>query len=267
MSASKTIARRVQAEQEAHEQTDVNKNSRKLKGRFNHIKTYPSKKRLNAYKRGYFKDMAGKQVLDYGCGWGKASLNYLKHGATVHGIDIAANHVAGAEKTAAKAGFTSDKCMFEVMDAHALSYADNSFDMVIGNSILHHLDADTALAEVYRVLKPGGRALFSEPLADNPLLRLFRKMTPNARTVDERPFSGRAVQRLADPKCWAIESIYCGLIEAPIAMVTSIVLPGRPDNWLLSIADTLEQRMNQRQWLWHWNQYVLLNLVKRPVEG
>ncbi len=57
---------------------------------------------------------------------------------------------------------------FRLEDAMALSFADNTFDVVYGSSILHHLQFDKALSEIYRVLKPGGRIIFAEPNMLNP---------------------------------------------------------------------------------------------------
>jgi len=57
----------------------------------------------------------------------------------------------------------------------------------VGFAIIHHLDLVKALAELHRVLKPGGVAYFAEPLATNPLIRVYRRLTPQFRTPDERP--------------------------------------------------------------------------------
>lgn len=43
------------------------------------------------------------------------------------------------------------------------------------------------MSELHRVLKPGGVALFTEPLGHNPIIELYRKKTPEARTPDEHP--------------------------------------------------------------------------------
>ena len=43
-----------------------------------------------------------------------------------------------------------------VDNAYAMSFTDDSFDAVIGSSVLHHLDIEKALSEIYRVLRPGG---------------------------------------------------------------------------------------------------------------
>ncbi len=56
----------------------------------------------------------------------------------------------------------------------ALPFETGSFDLAIGKAILHHLDPDVGARELARVLAPGGRATFSEPLGTNPLVVLAR---------------------------------------------------------------------------------------------
>jgi SAM-dependent methyltransferase len=60
---------------------------------------------------------------------------------------------------------------------------------VVGRGILHHLDLQTACAEIKRVLRPDGKVIFGEPLDCNVLINLYRKLTPKIRTRDERPLS------------------------------------------------------------------------------
>ena len=74
---------------------------------------------------------------------------------------------------------------FKLMDANNLTFPDNSFDIVYGGAILHHLDIERTLNHIHRVLKPGGRILFTEPLNMNPLFRLYRKLNPKERTPNE----------------------------------------------------------------------------------
>jgi SAM-dependent methyltransferase len=125
------------------------------------------------------------------------------------------------------------------------------------------LDAGLALKEIHRVLKPGGRLLLQEPLADNPFLKLFRKLTPKARTEDEKPFTAKDLKNLKQSTQWQPELCFCGLLEAPIAMLTSVLMPGHPDNFILSAVDRLEGIFHHAGILDAWNQYVLINLVKR----
>jgi ubiquinone/menaquinone biosynthesis C-methylase UbiE len=134
-------------------------------------------------------DPAGRHVLDYGCGQGRDAITLVRRGAThVTGFDLSEHEVQAARQAAEQAG-VADRTSFTVADAHATPFDDDAFDLVIGNSILHHLDVAVALREIRRILRPGGMAAFVEPLAANPILRLGRAVTPGARTDDEHPFT------------------------------------------------------------------------------
>ena len=264
MNSTSTLVERVERERYSHTVKDVMAEHNKLKGRFPHNDTYPSTVRLSDLYQDYMRNLDGLTILDYGCGRGDMALQYLNNGATkIHGIDISDVYVAHADEQARKHGFSPNRFDFQVMDAHNLSFPDNSFDIVAGWSILHHLDAETAMNEVYRVLKPGGRVLFWEPLADHPMLKVFRWLTPQARTVDEAPFTGTALKRIVEQNNWRSELAYCGLIEGPVAMLTSVLIPNHPDNFLLRIADKIERWTHEKKILTSWNQRVLFNLVKQ----
>lgn len=253
---------RVQRERDAHSQRDVLAANKRIQGRFPHLKTYPSRARMDARMAAYLDDLHGKVVLDYGCGRGAASLRYLQSGGIVHGIDISAQYVESARQAAQAAGFAPERYAFQVMDAHALTFDDHTFDLVVGHGILHHLAPDRALDEIHRVLKPRGRVLLHEPLADNPLLKIFRLLTPHARTADERPFSGQDLKRLTTNQRWETALAYCGLIETPTALVTSILMRSHSDNAPLRLADSLETWTHHRRLLLPWNQYVLFDMRK-----
>jgi SAM-dependent methyltransferase len=130
----------------------------------------------------------GGKVLEYGCADGRISLVYDRladNAASFHGIDISDQAIEVARKTAISQGLTN--CKFSVMDAENMTFRDSEFDMVFGRGILHHLDLAKCFPEIARVLRPGGMAVFTEPLGHNPALNLFRKMTPHLRTPDEHP--------------------------------------------------------------------------------
>ena len=75
------------------------------------------------------------------------------------------------------------------MPAERLEYEDDQFDLICGFAIIHHLDLDLAIPELFRVLKKGGRAIFAEPLKGNPFIDIFRRVTPKYRTPDESPLN------------------------------------------------------------------------------
>nr|MBA2794642.1 class I SAM-dependent methyltransferase [Thermoleophilaceae bacterium] len=90
-------------------------------------------------------------------------------------------------RDAARRQGVEDMIDFRVMNAEALDFPNDSFGLICGDGIIHHLDLDAAFAEVARVLEPGGRAIFREPMGHNPAINLYRRLTPAERTDDEHP--------------------------------------------------------------------------------
>lgn len=128
----------------------------------------------------------GRTVLEVGCGGGELSSHLAGVAGRVVGVDLSEGRIERARRkhlTPALAGVLS----FEAMNAEELDFPDDSFDVVCGGAILHHLDLDRALAEIARVLRPQGRAIFLEPLGHNPLINCYRRISPDVRTVDEHP--------------------------------------------------------------------------------
>ena len=177
--APDALLERVRRERMAHTEDDILARSHQLKDRFPHIRTYPGLQRMLSQFQICAASSQGLQVLDIGCGKGERSLELAKLGARVQGVDISPAYVQTAREEASAAGYSDSQVHFSTMDAHRLEFPDETFDLVVGDGILHHLELDVSTAEIMRVLKVGGRALFREPLRDNPLLRLFRCLTPH----------------------------------------------------------------------------------------
>jgi ubiquinone/menaquinone biosynthesis C-methylase UbiE len=119
------------------------------------------------YARDRFEHVAGRtgrpyrRSLELGCGTGFFTLNLKLAGVLDEGhvTDLSPGMVAVAERNAASLGF---QVQGRVADAERLPYDDDSFDLVIGHAVLHHIpDVELALREVLRVLKPGGRFVFA----------------------------------------------------------------------------------------------------------
>ncbi len=135
--------------------------------------------------------LEGKLVLDYGGGSGLSTVVLARKGARVATFDIA-RHMAELARRRAKANGVGERVMAQAMAAESLGYRDGVFDAVYGNAILHHVSLEEAVLELVRVMKPGGVAVFSEPLGGNPLLELVRDRIPypgKARTPTERPLT------------------------------------------------------------------------------
>jgi ubiquinone/menaquinone biosynthesis C-methylase UbiE len=125
-------------------------------------------------------DLRGDEcLLDAGCGTGLMALRIAAQypNCAVYGIDLSPKMIEVARKDAAKGGLDAD---FRVGSITDLPYPDASFDVVVTNIMYHHLDLAEkrqAVAEIARVLKPGGRYVSAEfgPQARNALERRLAK--------------------------------------------------------------------------------------------
>ena len=114
----------------------------------------------------------GARVLELGCGTGEFTRRVAPAGARLVALDLSAELLARA-RTRVPAGVG-----FVRANAERLPFPDGAFDAVYGCSVLHHLQVETALAEVWRVLRSGGRLVFSEPNLLNPQVFLMFKCGP-----------------------------------------------------------------------------------------
>jgi len=120
---------------------------------------------------GFLGSLRGKRVLEYGCGVGYLAAILASEGAVVSAFDLSEGSVAVTRRRLEVNGMQAD---VTVAGGEVLPYADDSFDIAVGTSVLHHLDVTLAVPELYRVLKPGGRATFLEPMGMNPVLNFAR---------------------------------------------------------------------------------------------
>ncbi|MEA1896918.1 MAG: class I SAM-dependent methyltransferase [Bacteroidota bacterium] len=114
---------------------------------------------------------AGKKILEIGCGTGEFTKRIVPSGADITAIDISPDLLEVARETIPNA-----TVRFHIQNVEKLDFEDGCFDVVIGSSILHHLNLKPALKEIYRVLKIGGVVVFTEPNMVNPQIWMERNI-------------------------------------------------------------------------------------------
>lgn len=125
--------------------------------------------KLRAQRRaGYLielgKFQSNEKLLEIGCGTGLFTEKvFTASGAQITAIDISPDLLEQARKKLPGVDF-------RIEDAMNLSFESEIFDAVYGSSVLHHLDFEKSLSEIYRVLKKGGRMVFAEPNMLNPYI-------------------------------------------------------------------------------------------------
>ncbi|MGH3564078.1 MAG: class I SAM-dependent methyltransferase [Mycobacterium sp.] len=106
------------------------------------------------------------RALELGCGTGFFLLNLIQSGVARRGsvTDLSPGMVKVATRSGQSLVLDIDG---QVADAEGIPYADDTFDLVVGHAVLHHIpDVERSLREVRRVLRPGGRFVFAgEPTA------------------------------------------------------------------------------------------------------
>jgi len=144
----------------------------------------PAGKLRWAKRIGIFKKFIGNKnsyILEIGCGTGLFTQEIVKTKNKIIAIDISPDLLAIAQNN-----IKAKNISFKIDNAYQTSFVPNTFDFIIGSSILHHLEINQALKEFHRILKPGGKLIFTEPNHLNPQITLerscpyFRKMFNNS---------------------------------------------------------------------------------------
>lgn len=124
----------------------------------------------------------GRNVLELGCGTGYFTKELAQTDADITAIDISPALIAAAEKAIRR-----PNVKFDIENAYQMSFRDETFDAVVGSSVLHHLDVEKAIAEMFRVLKPGGIIAFTEPNMMNPQIALQKNIPFIKRKMGDSP--------------------------------------------------------------------------------
>jgi 2-polyprenyl-3-methyl-5-hydroxy-6-metoxy-1,4-benzoquinol methylase len=119
--------------------------------------------------------LAGKNVLDYGCGDGWNAVCLAKAGARVWAIDISEAGVELTKKMAASNG-VAESIHAEVQDCYQTRFESDTFDVIYGSGIIHHLDIGSAASELKRILRPDGIAVFCEPIRESSITDRVKRL-------------------------------------------------------------------------------------------
>jgi SAM-dependent methyltransferase len=144
-------------EQHIHD-LEITKHPVGSRGFFDDLDQYHFEKLHHLLRLVDFDGWRGRQVLEVGCGAGVDLARFARGGADVTGVDVAASAIA-----LARANFDQQQLRgrLEVADAEHLPFADATFDLVYAHGVVQYTANPQALVdECYRVLRPGGTAIF-----------------------------------------------------------------------------------------------------------
>jgi ubiquinone/menaquinone biosynthesis C-methylase UbiE len=142
----------------------------------------------------------GERALDVGTGTGMVPFEIARVApatCSVVGADISTGMIGKARRKAKESGLAESRISFRQMDAEALSLADAEFDVVLSAFALGHIPhPDRAVAEMYRVLRPGGRLLLT--VGSRPPVLSLDTVTHGAAEVVRRVQGMRGLRRSSE---------------------------------------------------------------------
>lgn len=135
-------------------------------------------------------DLAGKTIVDFGCGDGLNTVILAALGAKVIAVDVSDKSLETTNNRI-RANRLDGNVQIVHGDATAIPVGDGSVDGVLCVSILRHVDCVSTARQIRRILKPGGIASFVEQITGPSWLSMFRRLLPRPEHVspDERPLS------------------------------------------------------------------------------
>ncbi len=174
-------------------------------------------------------------VLEIGCGTGTLTEYLAKTGAQITATDLSQGFLDLASQR-----IKYPNVSFQTANAeHLDNFKNNSFDAVVGLSILHHLDIQLALRNIHRVLKSGGMMAFSEPNMLNPQI-MIQKNIPFIKKMlgdspDETAFFKWPMKKLLE------RNGFKNIMVKPIDFVHPFTTPEFLLNPIIKISDFLEK--------------------------
>ena len=174
--------------------------------------------------------LRGKAVCEIAAGNGIDAAILTHNGADLSAYDLSPKSIAMVQQRCQING-TADRLTTQVTGSFDDAFPGQTFDHIVGYAALHHLPDMQSLAQrVHDRLKPGGTAVFAEPVLNSRLLGFIRRCVPLAiddMTDDERPLTDADMRAFAKP----FDSMHCRYFQ-----LTSRVWRLFPNNWPLTVA-------------------------------
>jgi SAM-dependent methyltransferase len=168
----------------------------------------------------------GRVALEVGCGTGVFLEQVASSGASLRGLDLSTDLLARARARVAGRVNVSLQCG----NAEQMPYADACFDAVYGSSVLHHVDVERALCEVFRVLRPGGRLVFTEPNVLNPQVAVMFHVNVT------KPYFGVSPDEKAFSRFRAVRALRAAGFAQAAAQPFDFLHPSIPGRWVQEVA-------------------------------
>ena len=181
--------------------------------------------------------LAGKRLLDVGCGLGEASVYFALEGASVTAMDLSQG-MLDATRRLAKANGVELATHKAAAEQTGLPAAE-LFDVIYAGNLLHHVDIGATVRMLKPHLAPGGVFVSWDPVEYNPAIKLYRAIATRVRTPDEHPIT-RADLRLLEREFARVEARFFWLSTLAIFML--MALRGRSPNaeryWKAVVAES-----------------------------
>ena len=208
---------------------------RKIKKLRRHAFHY-SYKRESKFLQEKVKHFNDKDVLEIGS---HAWVSWIKGNATPKSLDCINISEVELEKGISNAKNIPFEINFHFMDANTLTFKDEMFDVVYGGAILHHLDVKRSISEIYRVLKPNGIILFTEPLNMNPFYKLYRYFNKKERTPDEHALVNKDFKIIKEK--FTFEHVFLDFFSVITGYLSLKIFGDKNyDNWINKIGYRLD---------------------------
>ncbi len=172
--------------------------------------------------------LQGKDVLEIACGNGIDASICAYNGANHHAYDIANQSIRMTRQRAHING-VSQRVHLQACGDFDLAFPGQTFDHVIGYAALHHIPMENLAERIYDRLKPGGVAVFAEPVVNSVMLDRLRRCLPfryATPTKDEMPLNDQDIARFAKP--------FDRIVRREFQCVSRL-WPLVPNNWPLAV--------------------------------